>query len=470
MVKFSEWSQEMDYLKNSFMPKLLLSCFVLPSLFLLGTILDSALAEVVPQVWTARNAVVFALKNSPDSRIAEQRIAAADASRQLAESAYYPQLNLSATYGQTNNPIYSFGNILNQGSFNGNLDFNNPGRTDNLNMKAELLYRFYNGGRDRAGTDAAHSKYLSSENGRRTMMHRLGFEVIRAFQAIVQAEDQRDARLDELQAIEASLDVAVARYEAGDLLKAEMLNFEVQQARASENLILGNHNLALAQKIFLNLLGLTEGSVQIDRTSDVKQITPLPGDYALRPELADLAAQLSAIESELALEEGALYPTLDGFASYQYDQGYVIDGSGDSWAAGLRVNYHLYDGDLTNANIARKRAEYGELKAQLAKLELAVNLEIQEAELNLRQTIERITVTEKMVQVAQESALLSRERFKEGLVLSSDLIDTEVRLTEALVRQSAAQGNYGVAIANLRRAVGLQQFMITTEELLENQP
>jgi len=459
----------MNCLKNIVLRKILLTRFVLVSLFLLGSITDSALADT-PRIWTARNAVMFALENSPDSRIAEQRIAAAAASRQLAESAYYPRLNLSATYGQTNNPTYSFGNILNQGSFDQNLDFNSPGRTDNLNMKAELLYRFYNGGRDRAGMDAAHSNYLSSENGRRTMMHRLGFEVIRSFQAIVQAEDQRDARLDELQAIEASLAVAVARYEAGDLLKAEMLNFEVQQARAAENLILGNHQLALAQKIFLNLLGLKEGTVQIDRITDVKQATPVPEGYVLRPELVDLTAQLSAIEAELAQEEGARYPTVDGFASYQYDQGYVIDGSGDSWTAGLRLNYHLYDGNLTSANIARKRAEYGELKEQVAKLELAVNLEIQEAELNLRQAIERSTVTEKMVQVAQESALLSRERFKEGLILSSDLIDTEVRLTDALVRQSAAQGNYRVAIANLRRAVGLQQFTITTEKLLENQP
>lgn len=459
----------MNALKNSMLGKISLASTVLVSLFLSGSSVEKAFADA-PRVWTARRAVIFALTNSPDSRIAEQRIAAAAASRQVAESAYSPRLNLSATYGQTNNPIYSFGNILNQGSFDESLDFNNPGRTDNLNMKAELLYRFYNGGRDKAGIDAANSTYRSRENNRRTTMHRLGFEVVHAFQAIVQAENQRNARRDELQAIEASLAVAVARYEAGDLLKAEMLNFEVQQARASENLILGNHKLALAQKTFLNLLGLKEGTVQIDQTSDAKQKTPLPGDYALRPELADLSAQLSAVEAELAREEGARHPTVDGFASYQYDQGYAIDGSGDSWTAGLRIDYHLYDGNLTRANIARKRAEYGELREQLAKLELAVNLEIQEAELNLRQAIERSTVTEKMVQVAQESALLSRERFKEGLILSSDLIDTEVRLTDALVRQSAAQGNYRVAIANLRRAVGLQQFAITTEELLENQP
>ena len=166
---------------------------MLVSLFLSGSSVDNAFADA-PRVWTARRAVIFALTNSPDSRIAEQRIAAAAASRQVAESAYSPRLNLSATYGQTNNPIYSFGNILNQGSFDESLDFNNPGRTDNLNMKAELLYRFYNGGRDKAGIDAANSTYLSRENSRRTTMHRLGFEVVHAFQAIVQAENQRNAR------------------------------------------------------------------------------------------------------------------------------------------------------------------------------------------------------------------------------------------------------------------------------------
>ncbi len=40
---------------------------------------------------------------------------------------------------------YSFGNILNQGAFDNSIDFNDPGRTDNLNLKAEIAYRLYNG-------------------------------------------------------------------------------------------------------------------------------------------------------------------------------------------------------------------------------------------------------------------------------------------------------------------------------------
>ena len=448
------------------------AALVVVMLLLLGKVSVTTAGDSIeqPTVWTARQAVIFALQNSPDSRIAGQRIAAAEAMRQQARSAFHPRLNLSAAYAQTDNPMYSFGNILNQGNFTNDIDFNNPGRTDNLNMKAEILYRFYNGGQDRAGQEAADSGYLASKSNRRTTQHLLGFEVVRAFLNIIQAQDQADARQAEFAAIDASLQVATARYEAGDLLKAEMLNFEVQKARASENLIISTHQAELARKIFLNLLGLEEGIVNISRESAIEQDIPLQSEYLQRPEIVSLAALLAAAEADLKKAEGSRYPTVDGFASYQYDQGYVIDGSGDSWGAGLKLNYNLYDGQQVSADIARKKAEYQTIKEQLTKLQLSVNFQIQEAELNYRQALERRTVTEKMVQVAHESAQLSRERFKEGVILSSDLIDTEVRLTDALVRQSAAITNYRIAIANVRLVAGQQQFSSTTEELLENQP
>lgn len=439
-------------------------------IFLVAIVTLSHADSTEDKSWTARDAVIFALQNSPDSRIAAQRISAAVAQRDMAQSAFRPRMNLSAGYDQTNNPMYSFGNILNQGSFDETIDFNNPGRTDNLNMKAELLYRFYNGGRDEAGINAATSNQLSTEMDRKTTYQVLGYEVIRAFQQISQAQDQVAARQAELKAIKASLDVAVARYEAGDLLKADMLNFEVQKSRASENLIISQHRLELSKKIFLNLLGLEQGSTLIDTETDNRQTVPAQDSYEERPEITSLEAQLSRAEAELQRSQGLRYPTLDGFASYQYDYGFINEDSGDSWAAGLKLNYNLYDGQNAQAETAAQKAAYQSVKEQLTKMRLAINLEIQEAELNYNQALERRSVTEQMVQAAGESAQLSRERFKQGLILSSDLIDVELRLTDALVRQSAAKAHYEIAIANLRRAAGLQQFSITSEDLLENQP
>ena len=165
-------------------------------------------------VWTARNSVAFSLANSPDSRVALQRINMATAVVDQARVGYYPNVDISAQYGQTNNPMYSFGNILNQGTFSPSIDFNNPGRTDDLNLRAGVEYRFYNGGRDQAGVEAAEAGVAKSHMERETMHSRLAFEVVRSFQSMVQAEEMLAARNASIAAIRASLSVARARFDA----------------------------------------------------------------------------------------------------------------------------------------------------------------------------------------------------------------------------------------------------------------
>ena len=91
-------------------------------------------------------------------------------------------------------------------------------------------------------------------------------------------------------------------------------------------------------------------------------------------------------------------------------------------------------------------------------MELACNLEMEQAALAVRQEEERLKVTGKMVDAATESARLARLRFKEGVLLASDLIDTENRLTEAQLSHSQAGSARRIAIADLRRAAGLGQF------------
>jgi len=412
-----------------------------------------------PSTWTVSQAVHFALANSPDIAISKQRITAARAVVRQAQSAFYPQVGLSAAYGQTNNPMYSFGNILNQGVFNNTINFNDPGRSDDLNMSASLNYRFYNGGHDQAGLMAAEAGEAASELALATVHSQLGFEVVRAFCTIVQARETVQARQSAAEAIAASLKVAKARYDAGDLLKADLLNLEVHQSRTHENLILARHQLNLAKRGFLNLLGLEQGTVTIDCDHASEQ--HIPADDATfdeRPELKGMDAAIQAAEAQVKQAASGYYPTADAFANYQINRGYELDGSGNSWMAGLKVNYSLFDGHRTSAAVARAKARLAEAREQKRKLSLAINLEVQQARLALEQAKQRLKVTKKMVEQADESARLSRARFKEGVILSSDLIDVENRLTDAIVRKTLAQASRRIAIADLRRAVGLRQF------------
>ncbi len=326
-------------------------------------------------------------------------------------------------------------------------------------MTGSVQYRFYNGGSDEAGIRAARAGEQAALFEQQAIYSRLGFEVVRSFYSIVQAEENLQARESAIKAIEVSLQTAQARFDAGDLLKADLLNLEVQKSRAAENLILARHGLELVKRGFLNLLGLKQGSAKIDTAQQARQAVPENPTYEQRPELTRLNALLEAAEAKVRKARGGYYPSADLFGSYQVDKGFEFDeGSGNSWMAGVKVNYNLFNGHRTSAEVNRATAELAEIREQRQKLELAFNYEIEQASLAFKQAEERLQVTKKMVEQAVESGRLSRERFKEGVTLASDLIEVENRLTDARVHNLMAKAARRIAIADLRRAAGLSQF------------
>ena len=97
-------------------------------------------------------------------------------------------------------------------------------------------------------------------------------------------------------------------------------------------------------------------------------------------------------------------------------------------------------------------------RAEQRKLQLAVDLEAEQARLALAREEERLKVTARMVAAAAERPRRARLRFTEGVLLASDLIDTENRLTDARISHALATSARSIAVSDLRRAVGLGQF------------
>ncbi len=423
-----------------------------------------------PQKWTVVEAVRQALKGNPDAAIARHRIESARAAISQARAAFYPRLDVGAEYGGTDNPMFSFGNILNHGTFSNTIDFNDPGVTDNLRLAATLRYRLYNGGRDQAGLAAAKAQHQARQQQQAAILSTLADQVVRSFYTIIQAKEIVAARKSAVTAITASLAVAKARYAAGDLLKANLLDIEVQQSAAHERLIQAHHGYNLAKRAFLNLLGLRLDDVQLDVEEQFPQQVPENPDGSERPEIKSLDAMIQAAEKQLARARAGYLPTADLFASYQIDQGFVNESAGgNSWTAGVRLNYNLYEGNKTQAAIAAATADLAKAKELKRKMSLDITLEIEQAQLALKQARERLVVTDKQVRLARESARLFRERFKEGVILSSSLIDAENRLTDALVHASLAKAAHKIAIADLRRAAGLTQFPLADTDATQTQ-
>ncbi len=408
---------------------------------------------------TAREAVRLALANNPDTSIALARLEAAQAALDLERAALSPRLSLESRYGQTDNPMYSFGNILNQGAFEPGIDFNDPGRTDGLNLGVKLAYRLYDGGRRESSIAAAEARGEATFFDSSSLRSQLGFEAVRAFHHVVQADGLAAAQRAGLEALDAAIAVAEARYGEGLLLKSDLLDLEVQRITAREGLVQAENRAALSRRVLQNLLGLDAEEAEINwRSTTDPQAVPPASTPAQRPELESLEAMIRSAQHTVRSAESGQRPELDTYAGYGWDMGSVTGGAGDSWEAGLLLRYNLFDGHRTKAEVARAAAGRAELREQQRKLRLAVDLDIRRAALNLEEAESRLRVSAETVTLAEESARINRARFAEGLVLAADLIGVESRLTEARLRRAVTETSRRVAVADLRRALGLPQF------------
>jgi outer membrane protein TolC len=409
--------------------------------------------------WTLDRAVATAFAQSPDIKIARDRIEAAQAMIDQAGAASMPQVMLQGRYTDTNNPMMAFGSILNQRAFSSGLDFNHPGQIDNLNTTGTVAYNLYSGGRVTAGRNAARAGSHAAEQDARVTQNQLGAEVVKAYLNIRKTREAVAAIEAGVKAYEASVAAANARYEAGQMLKADLLSLEVQLAQTRENLSSARHGAALAERAFLFVLGLDATADPVELAADDPSLSrlALPDtlNFSQRPELLGLQERIRAAESMVRAARGNRQPAVNAFASYQYDQGWKLDRHADSWLAGVSVDLNVFDGGQTSGKIRQSAAELAQVKEMLRKATLGISLEVEQARLAHDDARERLAVTAQAVAQAEESAALSRARFEKGALLTADLIGVESRLIEARMRRAVSAADERIALADLRRSLGL---------------
>ncbi|MFY9923725.1 MAG: TolC family protein [Opitutaceae bacterium] len=427
-----------------------------PFRLVLASIAIVAVASAEP--WTLDRAVAYALEHSPDARIARARVEGAQSLVQQAQSAWYPQLAVSGRYTDTNNPMMAFGSILNQRAFNFGLDFNHPGQIDNLDAAGTVAYNLYSGGKASAGRQAAREGVLAADYDLSAARHELSAGVVKTVLNLRKAREALGAIEEGVKAYEAAVSVAQARFDAGQQLKADLLSLKVELAQTRETLSCARHGAALAARAFDFALGLDATQSPVDLAPNDPSLARLTApdtrDYSLRPELLGLDARQHAAEGMVEAARSGHRPTVNAFASYQYDHGWQLNRCADSWLAGVAVDVNLFDGGQTTGKIRQASAELLQVKELRRKAELGIGLEVEQARLAHDDAMERLAVAASIVEQAEESASLTQARFQKEALLTADLIGAESRLIEARLRRAVAASDERMAVVDLRRALG----------------
>ncbi|MBI4662965.1 MAG: TolC family protein [Verrucomicrobia bacterium] len=414
--------------------------------------------------WTLARAISHALTNSPDARIAQKRIAAARAGIAQANSALWPQLQLQSSYTRTDNPMFVFGSILNQRAFSPSLNFNDVPDVDNLNVRGVLTMPLYAGGRISAGRNAAKANTGAAKANAEAVRNTLAFEVARTFHTVLKTREFIRAAEAGVRSFENNLTIASNRVNTGTALKTDMLDMQVRLAQAREDLVRDRNANALSERALRTVLGIEAGEFAV--ASSAPEVAPPVEDlkseisnlkFPARPELAAVQEGQRAAEAQVRQAKSGYRPRVSAFGSLDYDQGWVSDGDGNSYTAGVMVQWNLWDGKLTRGRVSEAQANLEAAREEERKLRLAIGFEVEQARLQLKEASERLAVTEAAVAQAQESVELTRSRFEQGLMISTQLIDADTALLAARVRRAEAEGDQRIAIAALRKALGLPQ-------------
>jgi len=426
-------------------------------LAILGLLISLSAPAPAAEPWTLERALEQALKGNPDARMAQQRITAAKAELEQANAAYWPRLQFQSSYTRTDNPMMVFGSILNQRAYpSAGLNFNDVPDIDDVNARGLVTVPLYAGGKNKAGRAAARANTEAAKLDDEAARNALGFEVARAFHTVLKTRQFIRAAEAAVSSFDHSLGVARKRLEGGALLKSDALDIEVRLAQAREDLVRARNAHALAKRSLRNLLGIEEGEFEVADNARAN-VAPDSMDFSGRAEMAAARHRERAAQEQVRAAQGGYLPRLNAFASLDYDYGSKFDNGGGSYTAGALLQWDLWDGNLTRAKVREARAHLESAREEQRKLRLALDLEAEQARLELKTANERLLVTEQVVAQASESVSLTRARFEQGAALSTQLIDGETALVAARVRRAEAEADQQIAIAALRKALALPQ-------------
>lgn len=406
--------------------------------------------------WTLERALAYVQERSPDARIARQRVATARASLEEANAVFWPRLQFQSGYMRTDNPMLTFGSILNQRAYSPGLDFNNVPDIDNLNLKGTLTAPVYTGGRIRAQQAAARANTQSARARSEAIRNELSYEVVRGFQYVMKSRKNVEAATAAVQSHEHNAVLARRRLDSGNLLKSELLEIEVRLSEAREDLVRARNALNLGQRSLRALLGI-ELQEFIVAESIPDPVLPKGEEPGVRAEL--VAAELlqdAASQTYRAARAGYL-PQVSLFGSLDYDYGTRTDQDGGSYTAGALLQWDIWDGWLTRSRVRQASANVELVREQRRKLQSALTLELERARLDFQAAEERLIPAGQAVAQAEENVRLTRTRFEEGAALATQLVNAETALVSARVRRAEAEADRNIAVAALRKSLALPQ-------------
>lgn len=418
----------------------------------------SAFAQDAPGRLTLRELTEEALAANPAVAGVNAQKGIAEARLREARSMWLPRVDASANLMKSDNPVFVFGSLLEQGRF-GQHHFdpaflNDPDAMSNTRLGVNVRYTLFDQFRRLNAGRQARNAVQQAEFGSEEARQRIRVEAVSRFYGVLLAEQKRDVAEEAVKSAAADAAAMQDRLEQGLIVQSDVLATEVQLASWQQRLIEAEGDVAIARAALATLL-----QRPLDQTLALEGAIPtnpfpateLPNDIQQALDRrADVKISASAVENarlQIGTARGSLLPRADAFASWGASRG------DPDRAIGVLVGVDLFDGSKY-ARIAESRAAHAAAEAQAQTARDRVTMEVVTAWYRVRAARDRVEVATMAAERAAAASKIIRDRYENGLTTITEQLRAQTALLAAKLDLLAARYDYAVGHAELLRATG----------------
>jgi outer membrane protein TolC len=298
-----------------------------------------------------------------------------------------------------------------------------------------------------------------------------------AFYDVLLAREKIKVQEQNLTLLQQELKTATDRFEAGTVSGFEKLRAEVSVANAQVPLITARNDYRIAIEQLRQALGFTTNTPENLRkvpdfvgSLDYQPVTfdlqaAFTAAHSNRPDLQRLALLTSAQEQLVTAARSNYYPNVAVVGGWQLRKGATnsFGDSNDGLYLGLQSQWNIFDGRATTGRVIQARSALEQARLSTTEAQLAAEVEVRTAFSSFQEATELADASQKVVAQAEEAVRLATARYNAGTATQLDVLQAQVDLTTARTNQVQAYYTYNVAVARLRKAMGMSDEFVVAK-------
>lgn len=412
---------------------------------------------------TVSRAVEIAMQTNPLTRMTDAGRQLAEAQLAEARSGRFPALVANESFTRSNNPVFVFGSLLEQGQFGpGNFAINSLNHPDALNnFRSSLTLRLPLFDQRHTATRISNARIgrEKADHQANLVGQQVRFEVIKSFYGLLLTKEKLGVADEAVKTADADVKRARDMFENGVVVQSDLLAAQVQLAEFRQERIQVLGELATAVAALNTALGLPVDTPQqlsgdlVDRRFSVDAVDILfTAALQNRPDYqrARLSSRASSVQVRSA--RGEWLPRVDAFLIAGASSDHLIGGSGD-YAAGAAVTFNVFDAGR-NARIAQAQAAQAMANAEQEQLANQIRFEVVRAYQQYVTARERLQVVAEVSAQARETLRIVQDRYHAGITTITELLRAQTALVRARSDVLAARYDQYLGYANILLATG----------------